>query len=456
MSYNFLPYEPDQLFLMPPAISDWVKEGSLAGFVSDLVDELDAEGELAAFYAAYRTDGWGRAAYHPCMMVKVLLYCYCVGVRSSRRIARALEQDVSLRYLAANQQPNFRTISDFRKDHAAALMRLFGSVLELCKEAGLVELGVVALDSRKVAGNAAADQNRTHPALQREIEEIFAEAERLDREEDERFGEDVRGDELPEGLRTSADRLRRLKEARDRLATEAEQARQEQQEKIETRAEKERRTGRKPVGRPLKRTEAIIDHRKRANTTDPESRLIRTRRGWIQGYNAQALADCDSQVIVAQLVTQAEVDVNQLGPMLDQVKENVGRTPQACAADAGYWSEANAALEGETELFIATAKGWKLKEQVDEQGPPRGRIPKSLSPLDRMERKLRTKRGQEIYQKRACSVEPVFGQMEGRGLNRFLLRGVEKVSMEWSLFCTTHNILKLWRKLGAQMMPAMG
>jgi transposase len=455
LSYNFLPYEQDQLFLMPPALSDWVKEGSLARFVSDLVDGLDADGELAAFYASYRSDGWGRAAYHPCMMLKVLLYSYCVGVRSSRRIAQALEQDVSLRYLAANQQPNFRTISDFRKDHLEALEGLFGSVLALCEAAGMVKLGVVALDGRKVAANAALDQNRTHKGLQRQISEILAEAERLDREEDERFGEDVRGDELPEGLRTREERLKRLKEARDRLAADAEQARKEQREKIDARAEKERRTGKKAGGRPLKAAEAVVDPEKRANTTDPESRIMQTRRGWIQGYNPQAMVDCETQVIVAQVVTQAEVDVGQLGPMLDQVHENVGRNPKACAADAGYWSEANAGLEGETELFIATTKGWKLKEQLAEQGPPRGRIPKDLTPQQRMERKLRTKRGQAIYGKRSTSVEPVFGQMEGRGLNRFWLRGVAKVGTEWSLFCTTNNILKLWRAQGPELKPAV-
>jgi transposase len=455
LSYNFLPYEQDQLFLMPPALSDWVKEGSLARFVSDLVDGLDADGELAAFYASYRSDGWGRAAYHPCMMLKVLLYSYCVGVRSSRRIAQALEQDVSLRYLAANQQPNFRTISDFRKDHLEALEGLFGSVLALCEAAGMVKLGVVALDGRKVAANAALDQNRTHKGLQRQISEILAEAERLDREEDERFGEDVRGDELPEGLRTREERLKRLKEARDRLAADAEQARKEQREKIDARAEKERRTGKKAGGRPLKAAEAVVDPEKRANTTDPESRIMQTRRGWIQGYNPQAMVDCETQVIVAQVVTQAEVDVGQLGPMLDQVHENVGRNPKACAADAGYWSEANAGLEGETELFTATTKGWKLKEQLAEQGPPRGRIPKDLTPQQRMERKLRTKRGQAIYGKRSTSVEPVFGQMEGRGLNRFWLRGVAKVGTEWSLFCTTNNILKLWRAQGPELKPAV-
>lgn len=455
MSYNFLPYSQDQLLLMPPSVSEWVKEGSLARFVSDLVDGLYADGELAAFFAAYRTDGWGRAAYHPCMMLKVLLYSYCVGVRSSRRIAHALEQDVSLRYLAANQQPNFRTISDFRKDHLEALDQLFGSVLGLCQEAGMVKLGVVALDGRKVAANAALDQNRTHEGLQQQIHEILAEAERLDREEDELFGEDVRGDELPEGLRTTAERLKRLREARDRLAAEAERARKEQEEKIEARAEVERRTGKKAVGRPLKPADEVVDPKKRANTTDPDSRIMQTRRAWVQAYNAQAVVDCQTQVIVAQLLTDNETDVHHLEPLLVQVRANTGKAPRACAADAGYWSAANAALEtAETELFIATTKGWKLKQQLARQEPPRGRTPKNLSPQERMDRRLRTKRGQATYRQRSSSVEPVFGQMEGRGLNRFWLRGITKVSTEWSLFCTTHNLLKLWRALGSKLTAA--
>ncbi|MGH7511162.1 MAG: transposase, partial [Gemmatimonadales bacterium] len=384
MSYNFLPYVQDQLLLMPPSVSDWVKEGSLARFVSDLIDGLHHEGELAAFFEPYRADGWGRAAYHPCMMVKALVYCYAVGVRSSRRIEQALEQDVSLRFLTANQQPNFRTISDFRKDHLPALEKLFESVLGLCREAGLAKLGVVALDGRKVAANAALDRNRTDAGLQREIAEIFAEAERLDREEDQRFGEHARGDELPEGLRTSAERLKRLKEARARLVAEAERARKEQQEKIELRAEDERRTGKKKRGRKPKPPEAVVDAEKKANTTDPDSRIMQNRRGWVQGYNAQAVTDCESQVIVAQDVTQDENDVRQLDPMLRRVKATMGTAPEALVADAGYWSEANATRENEeTELFIATTKSWKQKQELARKGPPRGRKPKHMTPQER-------------------------------------------------------------------------
>jgi transposase len=450
VSYNFLPYEQDQLLLMPPSLTEWVSEDSLARFVSELVDELHADGELAAVFAAYRADGWGRAAYHPCLMIKVLLYCYAVGVRSSRRIAHALEHDVAVRYLAANQQPDFRTIAEFRTAHLAALEQLFGSVLALCRDAGLAKMGVVALDGRRVAANAALDQNRTPASLEREIAEILAETERVDREEDARYGVDARGDELPEGLRTTAERLARFKAARAQQAAHAERARAAQAAKIEARAEEERRTGKKKRGPKPKPPEAAVDPDKTANTTDPESRIMQSRRGWLQGYNGQAMTDATSQVIVAQAVTQDENDLQQLAPMLAQVQANTGTVPKACVVDAGYWSEANAALESEaTELFIATTKHWKRQQALATAGPPCGRIPQRLTSQERMERKLRTKRGQAMYRQRGCSVEAVFGQMEGRGLNRFLLRGLRKVQGEWSLFCTTHNILKLWRFVSA-------
>jgi transposase len=455
VSYNFRPYEQEQLLLMPPSLTEWVSEDSLARFVSELVDGFHAQGQLAAIFATYRADGWGRAAYHPVLMLKVLLYCYAVGVRSSRKIAQALEHDVAVRYLAANQQPDFRTIADFRATHLAALEQLFGAVLALCQAAGMVKMGVVALDGRRVAANAALDQNRKAAALDRAIAEIFAEAERLDQEEDARYGVDVRGDELPAGMRTAAERLQRLQEARARLEAEAERARAAQAEKLAARVDEERRTGKKKRGRKPRPPNEVTDPDKTANTTDPDSRLLQSRRGWVQGYNAQAMVEAATQVIVAQAVTQDENDLRQLKPMLAQAQANTGAAPAACALDAGYWSEANAALESdETELFIATTKDWKRRQELAERRPPRGRIPQRLTVKERMERKLRTQRGQAIYGQRGSSVEAVFGQMEGRGLNRFWLRGVRNVRAEWSLFCTTHNLLKLWRWGRAPLAPA--
>lgn len=459
MAYNFLPYDQDQLYLLSPSIREWVGEESLARCVSDVVGHFDDAGKLAAFYAPRRTDGWGRASYHPVLMVKVLLYGYAIGVRSSRKLAQALEESVPLRYLAANQQPDFRTISAFRQEHLAALEELFREVLELCGEAGLVTLGRVALDGRKVKANAALERNRTREQLRKEVQAILAEAERIDREEDGRYGPDRRGDELPAGLRTREDRLQRLRDAQARLEARQRAAEEETAEKMRRREAEERAAGKKKRGRKPKSAQQVgqdLAARAKTNLTDPESRILKTRRGWVQGYNGQAVVDCSSQVIVAADLTQAENDVGQLAPMLERCEQDTGRRPAQCVADAGYWSEENAGLEtGATELFIATTKDWKQRKALREHGPPRGRIPKDHSVRDRMERKLRTKRGRAIYGERSSTVEPVFGQMHERGLNEFLLRGVAKARGEWSLFATTHNLLKLWRS-GWRLAPARG
>jgi transposase len=446
MGYNFRPYAQEQMYLMPPSIMDWVSEGSLACFVSEVMDEMDGEGKLVSFYARYRGDGWGNAPYHPLMMVKILVYGYCVGVTSSRRIAQALENDISFRYLATNQQPDFRTISDFRKEHWKALKTLFVEVLALCREAGLAKMGRVALDGRRVAANAALDQNRDAKGIAAEVRRILEEAERVDAEEDQRYGKDCRGDELPEALRTQEGRLARLKEARRRLEEAERQSKEQQAKKLKARQREEEPSGQKKRGRKPKPPDEVVDKEAKVNIADPDSRILKTRRGWVQGYNGQAVADCDSQVIVAQDVTQDENDVHQLGPMVARCEEQAGQRPTELLADAGYWSEENAKLEDEhTEFFIATKKDWKQRKALREKGPPRGRIPKDAPPRDLMERKLLTRRGRKAYKERGPSIEAVFGQMAMRGLSRFWLRGAEKVKTEWSLWCTTHNLLKLWR-----------
>ena len=445
MSYNFLPYDQDQLLLLPPSLSDWVCDGSLARFVSDLIDQLHESGRLSIFYQGPREDGWGRASYHPRMMVKVLVYAYCLGITSSRRIARALENDVALRYLSANQQPDFRTINTFRKNHLSGLQDLFVEVLHICQEVGLAQMGCVALDGRRVAGNAALDQNRTKDRLVSEVERILADSERVDAEEDLRNG-DARGDELPAGLRNREERLRRLEEARGRLEERETADRQNQEAKIAAREVEERCQGKKKRGRKPKPPDEAVNREAKVNLTDPDSRILKTRKGWVQGYNGQAAADVKSQVIVAQDVTSQENDVNQLAPMLTCCQTQAGRQPSQAVADAGYWSEANAQLgNGETELFVATTKDWKQRKELREKGAPRGRIPAKATAKDRMERKLLTKRGRSVYRLRGCTIEAVFGQMVTRGLTRFVLRGIEKVRAEWSLWCTTHNVLKLWR-----------
>lgn len=449
MGYNFLPYDEKQLYLLPASIMEWVRDDSLARFVGETVDLLDRRGELKGFYEGYRRDGWGHPAYHPRMLVKVLVYGYCLGVTSSRKLAAGCENEVALRYLTANQQPDFRTISDFRKDHVAALNELFVEVLGLCMEAGLVKLGRVALDGRKVAGNASLDQNRDEEWLQEEVGKLLEEAERVDAEEDTKYGKEQRGDEWPKGLRTREERRKRLEEALERIEEKKRRAATKQERKIAERRKEEVETGGKKRGRKLKGPEAAalaVAKKMKANVTDPESRILKTRRGWVQGYNGQAIADCESQVIVAQDLTQEENDVKQLGPMLKKCEEQAGTRPGEVLADAGYWSEENAKLESEeTELFIATTKDWKQRQAMREALLPRGRIPKGLPTRERMERKLLTKRGRAAYKQRGSTIEPVFGQMVMRGLVRFMLRGSEKARAEWSLWCTTHNLLKLWR-----------
>ena len=446
MSYNFLPYRPSQQYLLPPSLSEWVADDSLARFVSMTVDHLDQRGELAELYAPYRADGWGRAAYHPVMLLKVVAYAYCIGVTSSRKIARALHDDVALRYLSANQQPDFRTINEFRQRHLGLLSSLFVKVLDLCREAGLAKMGRVALDGRKVAGNASLDQNRTRKALEAEVKRMLEEAERIDRAEDEEFGPDRRGDELPEWTKNKEERLRRIQQAAERLAAKEQQTREEQERKLAEREEEERATGKKKRGRKPKQPDEVVDTDAKANMTDPDSRILKTRRGWVQGYNGQAVADCASQVIVACDITQDENDVLQLGAMLEQCERQAGQCPDEMSADAGYWSVANSRLGGDaTELYIATNKDWKQRKALREKGPPRGRIPRSATARDLMERKLLTKRGRDVYRQRGSTIEPVFGQMVTRGLVRFLLRGVEKVRAEWALWCATHNLLKLYR-----------
>jgi len=449
VAYNLLPCEREQGYLMPPSLREWLGEDHLAWFIIDAVDQVD----LGEFYAAYRSDGWGAAAYDPSMMVAVLLYGYCHGIRSSRKIARALEEDVGFRVVAANQQPDFRTICRFRAEHEEALERLFVQVLRLCQEAGLVKLGVVALDGAKVAANAALAANRSYEAIEEEVQRILTEAKKVDAEEDALFGPERRGDELPEGLGRQAERLRRLQEARARLERKAIEDALTAQERVAQRQAEEEASGQKKRGRKPKAVESTPAEEVKANITDLDSRIMKTRQGYVQGYNVQAVVSQD-QIIIAVGVTQEANDVQQLKPMLETLERTleaagIEERPKTALADAGYWSEANVtdcSCPGWPELLIATTKDWKQRKALREGGSPRGRIPKRLSLRERMERKLLTKRGRRLYRLRGIMVEPVLGQMkEGQGFRRFMRRGLRAVESESSLMATSHNLLKLWR-----------
>ncbi len=446
--YNFIRPNRDQLFLMPPALQDWLPSDDLAYFLLDAVDQFDP----APFYAAYRADGVGQAAFQPHMMVSLLLYAYCQGVRSSRQIERLCERDVAFRVVAGNLRPDHATIARFRQRHAEALKGLFTDILRLCKEAGLVKVGLVALDGTKIAADAALEANRTYESIRAEVETMLQEAESKDADEDRIYGSQRRGDELPEALQERRGRLERLKQCRERLEGEASAAAADQARKHEERAAKEAATGQKLRGRKPKPVSEAPEPEAKANVTEPDSRIMKTRRGYVQGYNAQAVATAD-QIIVAAEVTQDENDVDQLHPMLAAtanelkaagVEERVG----AVLVDAGYCSEANlerADPEG-PELFVATRKDWKQREQMRQAPPPRGRIPGHLSRRERMDRKLLTKRGRQLYRRRGQIIEPVFGQTKAcRGIDRFQRRGLANCQSEWKVICGTHNLLKLWR-----------
>jgi transposase len=436
MSYNFREYDQNQLFLMPPSIQEWVKEDSLARFISEVVDGMDGRGRLNAFYAPYRGDGWGAPAFHPAMMLKVVLYAYTNGVTSSRRIEAALEADIAFRYLAANNQPDFRTINGFRTTHLDALLGVFVDVLELCRDMGMVKLGRVALDGHRVGGDASLSENRKRDRLEQQVEQLLHEAALMDARENEQHGPDARGDELPR-VKNPRKRAEHLQRALDELKKREDALRREQEEAIVLREREEQETGRKKRGRkPKSAAEVKLPEDARVNRTDPESRVMKGRHGrYLQGYNGQAMVDCGSQVIVAQLLTNEQADAGLVEPMLKQCEVQSGARPKQALIDAGYWSEANGALDGQggTDLLIATIR-W-ARENPD-QHPQR----------DRMDAKLGSEEGKAAYAQRCSTVEPVFGQMVTRGLERFRLRGKKKAGLEWSLWCTTHNLLKLWRR----------
>ena len=436
MSYNFRDYDQDQLFLMPPSVQEWVKEDSLSRFLSEVIDGMDARGRIDAFYAPYRVDGWGAPAFHPVMMLKVLLYAYTNGMTSSRRIEAMLEVDIAFRYLAANNHPDFRTINGFRMTHLDALLGVFVDVLELCRDAGMVKLGRVALDGHRVSGDASLSENRKRERLEQQVQELLDEAALIDAREDQQHGPDARGNELPSGLKNPRKRAEHLQRALDELKKREDALRKEQEERIALREKEEQETGRKKRGRkPKPAAEVELPEEARVNRTDPESRVMKGRNGrWLQGYNGQAMVDCDSQVIVAQELTNEEADVKRLVPMLGRCEEQAGARPKQALVDAGYWSEENGALDGQggTDLLIATVRWAREKPDAHPQ-------------RDRMDAKLETEEGKAAYAQRGSTVEPVFGQMVTRGLERFRLRGKKKAGLEWSLWCTTHNLLKLWR-----------
>jgi transposase len=456
---NFIECDREQAFLMPPSLREWLPEGHLAWFVLDAVEEMD----LREFYADYRADGHGRAAYEPSMMVAVLLYAYARGVRSSRAIERACEEDVAYRVLAANQKPDHATLARFVERHEQALAGLFGEVLGLCAEAGLVKAQLIAIDGTKVAANASRDADRDYDQIAREILE---QAQAVDQAEDEHFGE-ARGDELPPHLSTRGGRRAWLRDAKrrheQRRAREARpvprsrskrlseaKRRLEEDLQVECRAnaayEAYRSRGVAADGsrrmapgatKPYKPPETPAG---KVNLTDPDSRLVKAMRGWIQGYNAQAAVN-ERQIVLAAEITIDSPDFGHLEPMIDATQAELERAgvpgkPAVALADAGYWHQ--------KQMENVVGRGIQLLIPPDSKKRDGPRPGWDGGYYAFMRRVLATEHAGELYRKRQTMIEPVFGHTKfNRRFDRFRRRGRSAAHSEWRLITATHNLLKL-------------
>ena len=454
---KFREYDRDQMFLLPPSVKEWLPEGHLAHLIVDVVEQLD----LTAIYKSHQGDGRGQPPYDPRMMTALLLYAYCVGVPSSRQIEKRTYEDVAFRVLAANQHPDHDSICAFRKRHLNALADLFGQVLHLCRRAGLVKLGHVALDCTNVKANASKHKamsygrmKKTRKELEAEIWALLDTAKQTDTEEDGRFGEGNRGWDLPAEFRRRSSRLLKIKEAMRALEDEAIK---EAKAKEGLRRERQSKGGgKRPPGRRPKVTDpedAKPSDKAQRNFTDPDSRIMKdgATKSFEQCYNSQAAVDDGYQVILAAELTQSATDRNQVEPLLRGIQSHLGGVLGGLklTADADYLTERNVDLleRAGVDAYLAPSK----MRHGESLPPVRGRPPNAMTVTQRMSRKLRTKGGRKVYARRKAVVEPVFGQMKGaRGLRRFLLRGVENVSAEWRLWCLTHNLLKLWRNGGLE------
>jgi transposase len=456
----FREWSPEQSALLPAAKREYLGDEHLAVFLLDLLPTLD----LQPIRDAYGDDR-GQPPYDPRMMTVLLLYAYSQGLTSSRQIERRCREDLAFMYLTADARPDHDTICAFRREHLEAFTQLFLETLRIAGEAGVMKLGRIALDGTKVRANASKHKAMSYArmperaaALRADIERLLAEAEVLDRAEDEQYGCGHRGDELPAELRDPATRRQRLREAKARVEAErkrelaaTKQAHGDQIEQAQQALEAAAREQARAAGE-ADPDAAQPDPKGQRNFTDPESRIMKTADGFQQCYNAQVAVAVGSQFIVAADVVNAANDKQQLQPMVEQVLANVGE-PDGVIADSGYFSAANVqALEQRDERPIeAHIAVERDRHGAPPSGPPRGRIPAGLSPADRMRRRLRTKAGRTIYAQRKITVEPVIGQVKGRGFRRFSLRGLARVKGEFQLVCAVHNLVKLWR-LGVRLV----
>lgn len=444
MSRTYRHWSPEQAWMFPPSPRDWLPEEHLVYFLMDVTGQVD----LSAIFVHYeKGKAGGQPPYHPRMMVTLLLYAYCIGVFSSRRIMARCQSDAAFRVIVGEDIPDFRTISDFRRIHLPIMKQLFVEVLQLCRESGLLKVGRLALDGTKVKANASRHKAMSYDRmtqeeqrLQQEIDDLLQQAQFTDEEEDARHGKDRTGEELPDELARRESRLKKIKQAKAALEEQARQKARDKAAQLEA-------EGKTPRQDP---EQAVLEEKAQRNFTDPDSKIMKvSNKGFDQCGNAQAVVN-ESQIIIAADVTNQTNDVQQIVPMLEQSLANlesagVKQVPQQVTADAGYFSGPNVAAVEDMEIapFIATQR---LKHNEQIPSAPKGRIPNDLTPKQRMARKLRTKKGRETYSKRKGMIEPVFGQIKGvRGFRQFFMRGLEKMQGEWTLVCLTHNLLKLFR-----------
>jgi transposase len=467
---SFRSFDLNQSLLLPPDLKDWLPEGHLSRFVGEVVGELD----LSVILASYEEDGRGRAAYHPQMMTGLLIYGYCTGIFSSRRIERATYEDVAFRYLSGDQHPDHDTISAFRERHMEALRGFFLQVLQVCEKAGLVALGHVALDGTKVKANASKHKAMSYDRmckreqeLAQQIAALLAQATSIDACENQQYGSGESSGQLPADLARAEQRLAKIREAKAALEQEtkaaAEQKKVEVEAALAARAQTEAQTGQRTRGRKPTMpdpTTAQPESSAQRNFTDPESQIMidGASKGFEQAYNGQIVVDGANQIIVAEDLTTQANDKQQLAPMLAQVEANLGRKPTAASADAGYYADKQVTdprLDGIDLHVPPDRQKHNQPPPPDDHAPPGQSLssPDTTSPpptpktrIQAMRQKLKTAAGHAIYRMRKAIVEPVFGQTKQvRGFRRFSFRGKAKTSAEWSLICTTHNLLKLWR-----------
>ena len=441
MSKDFRPWKIDEAQLLPPRVQDYVAKDHLSRLIVALVrEELD----LSAIAGSYKS-ALGQPPFDPRLMTALLLHGYASGVYSSRRIAKAAVERADFMMIVAGDPPDFRTISEFRKRHLEALASLFVQVLKLAEKAGLVTLGHVALDGTKIKANASkhkamsyARMKKREAELQAEVDRWLAAAAAADAEEDKLYGS-KRGDELPDWVADKQKRLEKIRAAKAALEAEAKAAAEEEERRRAEAEDKRRVEGRKKNGKTPAPPKREPDGKAQRNFTDPDSRILKTKDGYIQGYNAQAAVDGTAQIIVAHGLTQSMSDQDQLVPLMDGIEDNLGRKPKEASADAGYCSEANfeALTARGIGAYIATGRA---------KHPADGKRKRGGVLTQAMRDKLKRAGWRSRYRLRKQIVEPVFGQIkQARGFRQFLLRGIDKVEAEWALICTAHNLTKLAR-----------